>query len=445
MTPTFTFVLLAVVAFTIGQVAWRRSANLAILRGAAERLGNTRELGGWRVGIVASIDGVDVQITRGTRHRHNRRDVQVTTYRVEGVPKGVAFRRQGIANDLAQLVVGTDHLTGDDGFDRGVLVGGDPALVTAVLDAPTRQRVWAAVMEGAGSAIADGEVVVRIEEEGTEPGSVAYRAREVAALAVALQVTPREIPTRIAAIVQDDPNAEVRRRAAEVLVSRFRGPVVDGAMRAVRMYADPGLRLVAATHLGDLDALDHLALDGAAPGPIRALAVRHLATAGAGGRLAPALPALLTDPDPAVRHATLRAAPGIDAAAARALLARARFDAPSDRAALADALARLGEGEASLIALTRDPDATVRLAAVRALGEVGSRTAVPALRARLSDALGLGGVSEAARAALARVEARLGPVGAGQLGLAEEAPVGAVSVVEGEGRLSLAPRRGGDG
>jgi HEAT repeat protein len=101
-------------------------------------------------------------------------------------------------------------------------------------------------------------------------------------------------------------------------------------------------------------------------------------------------------------------------------------------------LARLGHGEAEglLIEALRSGDPQVTLEAARALGRVGTVSAVSALHEAMAPRGDL--VRSAGRQAIAEIQARLTGAAPGQLTLAG-GEAGALSLADGEpGRLSLA-------
>lgn len=192
---------------------------------------------------------------------------------------------------------------------------------------------------------------------------------------------------------------------------------------AAAMRVEPG---------GLVDRLAEVAhADGEAGVRARALAVLAQVDA---ARAAPVLRAALADPDPSVR---VRAALALgERVAIRGLLADPALW-PAHRAALfAGAPDEADRPE--LVGLLGHEDPEVVGSAVAALARVGGREDVSALRG-VADRGGENG--RRAEGAIAAIQARLGPVDAGRLSLAEERGLeGAVSEVGAQGAVSLAER-----
>jgi len=99
---------------------------------------------------------------------------------------------------------------------------------------------------------------------------------------------------------------------------------------------------------------------------------------------------------------------------------------------------RCNPGSSGALAVLGHEDQTVGLAALKALGEIGTQKALPALFDLESDAR----LGEAATASLRQIQARERIGGAGRLSLAAPAPqAGAVSLAESAGALELATDR----
>lgn len=441
-------VFVVAVAIALVQAANHRHMLVATFQSAAAMLPDARvERGALAVPSLRVERGrLSLEVRAGSEPTSGRRRRPVTRFVLSGLPRGIGLVRQGLGRELLQLVAGPDHLTGDEGFDRGVTVSGDAAVLTAVLDGPTRQAVWALLNGPDRGEVAGGQLVLVVDGEVEPPGPLVARIEHLLRIGQRLCVVPSEVPSRIAGVATRDRDPGVRRRAAQVLVERFQGGVVDGTLRELLRAPDPALRALAATRLGDPEGLASVIRDPLAPASARAEALLRLAAVGDPTALERELDDLLRDPEPAVRRAAMRSAARIDPGRAGALLRRVRLEDAADRVALAEGIARVSGGEGLLLGLLDDVAPEVRLAAARALAEVGTVAAVPALRTRARERLGMGEVAEAARAAVERIQARLGPVEAGRLALADEdAPVGAVSLAGEAGRVTVAddPTDGG--
>jgi HEAT repeat protein len=110
-------------------------------------------------------------------------------------------------------------------------------------------------------------------------------------------------------------------------------------------------------------------------------------------------------------------------------------------ASIAETIGRLGDprGEPALLRLLSHQAEPVRLAAIRALGRLGTIHAVGPLLPLANGLLAVS-VKGAARDAIASIQARLGDADAGRLSLLAEGPAeGGVSIASDEGALSLTP------
>jgi HEAT repeat protein len=159
-----------------------------------------------------------------------------------------------------------------------------------------------------------------------------------------------------------DPDAAVRRRAAEAL-GQARGPLAPIAARSLTSFS------------GDADAT------------VRAATAMALGELGAAARGTPALPSLVADRDPAVRGAARRAAQALGPGAGdldKILLAGLAGASPVDRAEMV-ATAGIVGAPLTVRSGLADADTSVRRAAAEHAGGLGL-AAAPALATALADA-----------------------------------------------------------
>lgn len=162
---------------------------------------------------------------------------------VDGFPPGLAA---GPAHPRAARTT----VTGDAGFDAAVALEGDAEVWLRVATAPVRAAVAAAC--GLGLRLRDGRFGGRLAPGG-DPGAVAAGLR---ALAASL-TEPADLGDRFR--TESDPGVRLRLLA-----------VAPGALAApAAADRDPLVRLVAAEHRGDADALLVLATDPLVPTPVR--------------------------------------------------------------------------------------------------------------------------------------------------------------------------------
>jgi hypothetical protein len=343
----------------------------------------------------------------------------------------------------------SDVTLGDDDFDREVRVEGSPALALAILDNATRQAVRSLLrgpfeVDGLAPLAVTGRVdsgLLRIwipqQQERQEQLVAVVRAG--LALGVHLMATS-DLATRLARNLALESNMRVRRRILLTLVREFPDhEATREALRAMRNDRDAELRLQAGIALGleGRDILMEVAANAKAADKASARAVTAL---GPSLTLDEATN-LLKEACRAVRVQTARACVGIIGTHGRDAMPLL-CDALTE-SALGDVAARaLGamddpSAEAPLLRALAEGSPSVRRAAAQALGRVGTRDAVAALRQAEAEA----DLRPAARQAIASIHSRLAGAGQGQLSLAED-QAGRVSLAEtNAGQLSLSDEK----
>ena len=220
-----------------------------------------------------------------------------------------------------------DASFGDPTFDRVVrITSGHPARALAVLDPATRERVTAAVGQGARLG-PDGWVRTWLVSDDLPSGPDLVRVvRAVARAHVALaRACSRASLDAILERLRSDRAAGVRRRALRVLMASGHG--TSERLAPSLQDLDPELRLEVATLLGAWDVVTELARSGSRTWRVRAAErlaeVPGRIPAGAHDIVQDVLLGALTDPELALvgadgllRIGDLRTLPGLDAAAA---------------------------------------------------------------------------------------------------------------------------------
>jgi hypothetical protein len=367
-----------------------------------------------------------------------------------------------------------DVLLGDNAFDETVTVQGPEALALALLDSDTRRGVASLIagrldLPGHPPLWVSGRVswgVLRLDladavlqlrrvgstEELPQAGDVyldgEYQLPAVLLAAVDLGtrlLAPNDLPGRLAANLQSEREAGVRRRLLGMLLREFpESQATRAAVRTACHDPDAEVRLRAAIALGKEGrpvllgvAGGEGAADETAASAVAAL--RHALT--------------LVEAKDLLRNA-LRTRRLLAARSCLDVIGRIGGGAAEAIPVLSRVLLveanELGEAAAAALAATHDPAAEApllraladgpagrRRAAATALGRVGTRDAVQPLREAERDSE----LRAAARQAIAEIHARLAGAEQGQLSLADGEP-GRLSLADGEaGRLSLSDEK----
>lgn len=352
------------------------------------------------------------------------------------IPTGIGF--------AADRDTGDDVLTGDTAFDDLVEVRGEPSIVLALLDREIRQRL--AEFVGMGGRLEEGHLTSCVRSSFAS-GELVRSLRLGLWLARELSSPGGGVCERLAQNARADPHPGVRLWNLLQLHEEFPGTKeACEASRADLEDASPWVRLAAARFLKEegLPTLERLALDratpeGAAVDALALVAARHPAWR-AGPILLTALKTLAGE----ARREAMQKLGRIGYAQARGplivLLERAD---PRTAATAAGALGALRDAgaERSLLKALESDARELRLAAIRALGTVGTAASVEPLLAFQEGRRLDGETRQGIRDAVASIQSRLAGAGAGQLSLAAASPgTGWLSVAApgaGEGDLSL--------
>lgn len=463
----------AVVAALAGvSLLWAREQGRARRAGwrqlaAAHDLAEPVETGSWlNPGLAARAGDLWVRLEWYGRDWYTNKGEEagyrIVIRHVEDRLGGLELRPEGAGTALEKalpvVLGGTREVeVGDQLFDGAFYLGGAPARVFAVLDGETRSHLLR--LGGLGRlALGRGELSLEIPQD----DSLASFVRASSALGLALDVArrlcrPGSTVARLAERARADPSPLVRVRSLLVLMREFgEDPAAREAVVSACSDPSPEVRLRAASARGGqgVPTLVALAEDTAAGDAYAAAAVSAL------GRLLTLerTTALLERSLRERRTETARAcvdnlgAHGAPAVGPLARVLALRLDGLAEGAARALGATGSASAEPALLAALADPRGHARVAAVEALGRIGTAAAVLPLKEAMSRAgFGERALARELRQAVARIQSRLPGASPGQLSLATgetgqlslaEAEIGRLSLAEGEpGALSL-PRPG---
>lgn len=429
MEPLFGLIAVAVAASVAFLVrSERRRSQLTAWRRAAEGVGLT-DVESTEGGLFqgAALWGRSGQLRVRLESYRRGKYVHGTRIVIDGLGHGaggLTLRREGLSTAFEKRFAGEREIeVGDPAFDAEYYVQGSAPLALAILDPETRGQA-AVLLRGhvpveggrrveVDASLSYGRLVVEVKESGFSRNRERVPEILSSVLEVARRlVAPEDVPARLAANLAAEPEPAVRLASLLALAREFpRHPATRAALLASRGDASEEVRLRAAMALGEEGRGTLLALVGDTR-MADAVAARAVTALG------PDLPVSLAEA--ALRQAL--AEPG----------------RPQTAMACLSGLARLGHGEAEglLIEALRSGDPQVTLEAARALGRVGTVSAVSALHEAMAPRGDL--VRSAGRQAIAEIQARLTGAAPGQLTLAG-GEAGALSLADGEpGRLSLA-------
>jgi len=292
------------------------------------------------------------------------------------------------------------------------------ARVLAALDAPTRNALPQTHGRKESCRIVQGRLILSLPPGKLTAARLLEGVDEALLLASRLSGSSADIRARLARTAREDPSLDVRLSNLEALAAGSPSlPLTCETLRALRDDPAPEMRLLAASLSGEkgFDVLA-AALRSSTFGPdLEARALAHVVADFPVERIRQLVDELLVQGPDERRAALLRA---IGEAA----------DATWEDLALTWLAAEAPE---------------VRHAAIRALGSVGSKTSIGALR-EIERYEPLELLQSAATEAVAKIQARLGGAAAGQVSLMDDgSPAGRVVLAQPEeaaGRVALAPR-----
>lgn len=355
---------------------------------------------------------------------------------IDGVAKDVSLAaREGFPFS------GIEQRTGDAAFDARVKVTGNSLTCRSLLDAGTRDALRAAIDAFPGLTVNAG--VLQWSGRPTMVEEAAQRLLDAAAHLIS--------PDLLAGLEKSaltDRSPIMRLRALDLLTSRFAAaPETRRIAGAALADADPPVRLRAALFLGPEghDELAALAANESLAPEVRAEAIRGAAQLPR-DRAAPIIRDALTDRRELVRMSAILTAGRLKLASCNSRFAGiVRRAPPAQQMAIVEAAAATEHesAEAPLLAALEDGTPEAKLAAVRALGPIGTvRSIEPLLELRGLPLLS-GEMGPLATAAIAAIQSRLAGAGAGQLALSDSSG-GEISFPGAEsGSLSVPPNEPG--
>lgn len=456
MDPLFSVLLgvggvLAVVIFKIvgDRQARRAYAEAAQALGFAHLPG---QLGSRRERMEGEINGVHLDVRTANRRRGKDKTL-ITRFEATapGIPVSLKLSKESLGTTLGRMVGISDVEIGDPDFDHAVLVKGPSLVLSAALDARTREMIQQQITT-AGLVVEGGAVVMESSERLKRADLIVGRARAISHVAGRLVINGGEIPGRLRRNVEGDPFPGIRSHCLSLLMTHYPDdPQTRLAAAAAMSDADAAVRLLGAQASGaeGRAVLWAIATQVGAEDIHRASALASWLALAPPEEAAPQIVALLQQLGPQVKHHPRLAGVLFEAsqdASALPLLERLaeHVDAQSSEA-LARALARLGLPQQScpaLARLLRIEDLQTRLIASEALGRLGDHRAISPLNACTQGLLTDGRLKALAKAAIEQIEAREGPAQFGGLSIAEsDGREGALSMDE-RGKLSPAtPQR----
>ena len=330
---------------------------------------------------------------------------------------------------------------GDDGFDAEVKLEGDRSFALALLRPEVRESILHLVT-GQGGSISDGRIVTHVQERSL--------LVEIIPLLIDLAGLLRQPPlTALASSVRDvvtsDDRPSVRLAAlVELRDVLYGSPEGLEAARALRHEPDHELRQVAASMLlqnqGEdqeqgVEMMQELLLTPSMPSEDKLTALATLISWVRGEAVLPVLATLLEAPiGPAVREAAIRACRRY---MAPELLFDFAVEDDDEWLLVIEALVAIGDKAAQprLIEGLDQEDRRVRVAAAKALNELGGLEAIPALVAarKKTENRGLLKAIDKARNA---IRDRVDVSGGGEVSVIVPEPL--------EGALSPAASEGGE-
>ncbi|MES2640017.1 MAG: HEAT repeat domain-containing protein [Myxococcota bacterium] len=373
----FTF-LFVFSLFAIAVKMAQRSQNKWLYSSTAEALGMTYFPGGMLSAPVLQgvHDRTAVRIEYLTRSE-GKKQKPYTKIVAVGVAPGLRFEGEGFG--ILKVFTGADHATGDEGFDRAVLVRGEVALLQALLDQDTRRALQRAIADHK-VVVNDESVVVELETHENGIDLVQAMLRTVAGLAQRLGDPGQQgLAAKLARNVRSDQEPLVRLACLRALADDHGGPAAAAAAQGALDDDDARVALLAAR----------------------------------------------------IRGETAR----FEAASVEAL----RAYAPHDPDGLARTLVKLGDPE-PLMALLELQDSAVRVAALHGLARIGTPDHVLTILPLSKGLFGDDAVKTAARGAVESIQARVGAGAGGRVTLAEAG--GEVSLAAEPGRVSVVTPRG---
>ena len=455
-----------VVAFTVTvllPVAWKKRTRRAYCLDVAAALDLTRHRKRFlKVAIDSgSFHGFSVVLTDLHTNRlgsAERLQVVIGNGRESGIIPPTLVLEQKWASSFPGLDDREDAITGDPEFDGRVRVSGGDATALAVLPPEARTDFLTLGRANHLVRVADGRVTLEIFHKATKEEAV-DQVRTALKLAQRLVLPADGVVAGLARRAVEDRHPGVRLRAFTILASGDQ-PVEIVANVARKLVEDPHpeVRMRAAMALGEegFEYLSRLVLTLLPRSPFERDGHAGTEVAPQADDNTPAEVLLLRQAD---ERAAAAAHEECRALALAHLVSRQkrervlplvkealRASGPLRVAALV-AVTKIGDAslEAEMIAAHESDVPQVRVAAIEALGAIGTAAAVPHLRAQAERSGPLDfELRRTVDEAVAKIQARLQGAAAGQVALADAesgSAAGRVSLMEdgAAGRVALAP------
>ena len=143
---------------------------------------------------------------------------------------------------------GQEVPVGETGFEEGVRVTGPEDHLLAVLDAPSRSRVQARIHDH-GALVQQGQAQILMNGVVRDGARLHASLLAVRDLARDLALSPPRVPRALAHNAHSDPEAEVRVRNLEALLTHHPDhPVLANALQGALEDSCPAMRLLGASH-----------------------------------------------------------------------------------------------------------------------------------------------------------------------------------------------------
>jgi hypothetical protein len=334
---------------------------------------------------------------------------------------------------------------GDPAIDEHFALSGSKAEMFALFDRDLR-RVLAG-FHAPSLRVGGGRIVCEYSAHLIDAEALEKRLREILRLGRMLIIDPADVERRLLLNARRETSRETRREIFKLLSARGSAIAAESASLGAT-DEDATIRLRSALVLDDFDRAASILDEEGLAEEERTLAYEHLATRPPAPWTSKLIAHVLMRNDRAAQAAMLRALTKAQRFELAPAISAAARDADSIHAEtwqdIAVALGRLGgpTAEPTLLAMLSAPATVVRLAAIRALGAIGSVVAVESLHVITRDFLSHSvELRESAKAAIAQIQGRIENGDRARLSLIEEpGERGSVSYPVEEGALSLPPK-----
>lgn len=301
---------------------------------------------------------------------------------------------------------------GDVAFDKAIAVTGPKAMVLALLNENARAAVWEVVVTLHGRVV-NGVIQCPVGAMSARVEGFQRVMTSVNELAGALSIQSDDIPNRLLTTVGNDLDPNVRLRNLTELLAQYPDtPEAGKATELARADDDQRVQLIGAKHLKHNTSFDDMGAIAAsdAHDDVRLEALNHLVHKGSSKRVIPLLIRLLNDQNTVIQCAAVRGLSQLKAHACVDTLIELIEGAekPVIRT-IAEALGTLGRADVqpTLLQLLKTSDEATQMAALEALGHVGTTTVIERLTPYTKGVFTKGSLRNAACKALEQIDSRL--------------------------------------